>query len=150
MITGDGGLGGFFAGILGSVGQFLEQMGAAVLAYAITMEAFKKAFTNPFAAIAAGVALMIVGGVVRNLAAKIDTKGFAYGGIVEGTSYSGDLVPARVNSGEMILNQAQQANLFAMANGVGGGDGGEIVLRVKGTDLVGALSNYTRKRNNTR
>lgn len=42
---------------------------------------------------------------------------FATGGIVPGSSYSGDRLTARVNSGEMILNAAQQARLFALANG---------------------------------
>lgn len=37
---------------------------------------------------------------------------FATGGIVPGTSYSGDKVEALVNSGEMILNTAQQKRLF--------------------------------------
>lgn len=49
---------------------------------------------------------------------------FATGGIVSGTSFTGDKVPALVNSGEMILNQEQQAKLFAMVAGggmVGGG-----------------------------
>ena len=41
---------------------------------------------------------------------------FATGGIVPGTSYSGDKLIARVNSGEMILNRSQQANLYRMAN----------------------------------
>lgn len=41
---------------------------------------------------------------------------FATGGIVPGTSYSGDKVQANVNSGEMILNAQQQANLWKMAN----------------------------------
>ena len=39
------------------------------------------------------------------------------GGIVPGTSYTGDKVVARVNSGEMVLNQKQQATLFKQANG---------------------------------
>lgn len=42
---------------------------------------------------------------------------FATGGIVPGTSYSGDHVTANVNSGEMILNAAQQKQLWQMANG---------------------------------
>ncbi len=42
---------------------------------------------------------------------------FASGGIVPGTSYSGDNVTAKVNSGEMILNAAQQKQLWQMANG---------------------------------
>jgi len=149
MLTGDAGFEGFFAGILGSVGSFLEQKGAAVVAYAITMEAFKMAFSNPFAAIAAGIALMIAGGVVKNLADNMNSEGFANGGIVGGNSYSGDNVSARVNSAEMILNQAQQGQLFAMANGAGGG-GGEVRFEIEGTKLVGVLDRYSRKQNNTR
>ena len=45
---------------------------------------------------------------------------YAVGGVVGGTSYSGDKLTAKVNSGEMILNREQQTNLFKMAN-VGGG-----------------------------
>ena len=42
---------------------------------------------------------------------------FATGGIVGGNQKSGDNVLVRVNSGEMILNAAQQARLFAIADG---------------------------------
>lgn len=42
---------------------------------------------------------------------------FATGGIVGGNQKSGDNILVRVNSGEMILNAAQQARLFAIANG---------------------------------
>jgi hypothetical protein len=51
---------------------------------------------------------------------------FAHGGIVSGNSFSGDRIPALVNSGEMIINTTQQAKLFDLiANGgltsLGGG-----------------------------
>lgn len=49
-------------------------------------------------------------------------KGYATGGIVPGTSYSGDNVQANVNSGEMILNRQQQTELFNLANGGGAGN----------------------------
>ena len=149
MITGDGGLGQFFSGFLSAIGSFLKQMGAAVVAYAITMEAFKKAFTNPFAAIAAGLGLMVAGGVVMNYAQKLQKSKFAAGGIVGGNSYSGDKVPSLLNSGEMVLNQAQQSRLFAMVNGSGGG-GREVVFRIDGQQLVGVLNNHSRKVQNTR
>ena len=54
--------------------------------------------------------------------------GFQDGGIVGGNSFSGDRVPVRVNSGEMILNREQQANLFQQANG--GGGSGENVTNI--------------------
>lgn len=45
-----------------------------------------------------------------------DAGAFEQGGIVGGTSYTGDRLTARVNSREMILTQQQQARLFEMAN----------------------------------
>jgi hypothetical protein len=52
--------------------------------------------------------------------AKIAGAKFEKGGIVGGSSMTGDMVPARVNSGEMILNRQQQTELFNVANGGGG------------------------------
>lgn len=66
---------------------------------------------------------------------------FSGGGIVGGTSYTGDRLTARVNSGEMILNTAQQGQLFKMLNG-GAGSGGTVV---RGEDLYISLRNYGRR-----
>ena len=55
---------------------------------------------------------------------------FATGGIVPGNSYSGDKVQANVNSGEMILNAQQQANLWKMANSATGGGGAVVNMPV--------------------
>jgi len=41
---------------------------------------------------------------------------FAKGGIIGGGPSSGDKILARVNAGEMILNQGQQSNLFKAIN----------------------------------
>ena len=49
---------------------------------------------------------------------------FENGGIVPGNSYSGDNLLAAVNSDEMILNRAQQNQLFKVANGQSGGANG--------------------------
>ena len=68
---------------------------------------------------------------------------FANGGIVGGSSFTGDRVTANVNSGEMILNRSQQARLFQMANS--GGIGGQVEFHISGTELVGVLNNNTRK-----
>lgn len=71
-----------------------------------------------------GLVLGAVAGQVASIKqAKTILSGdnkFESGGIVGGTSFSGDKVVAHVNSGEMILNREQQTNLFKMAN-VGGG-----------------------------
>ena len=68
----------------------------------------------------AGTAGAVQVGAIQQ--AKPQPPKFAEGGIVPGTSFSGDRVQAQVNSGEMILNQSQQARLFEIAN-QGGGSG---------------------------
>ena len=82
---------------------------------------------------------------------------FAQGGIVGGTSYTGDNVIARVNSGEMILNKAQQNRLWSFINS---GEMGAVrpavnlaqvsgseqryKFEIEGRKLVGVLANETR------
>lgn len=51
------------------------------------------------------------------MASKPKAPSFAKGGIVPGSSYSGDNVTANVNSGEMILTRSQQAGLWRMLSG---------------------------------
>ena len=70
---------------------------------------------------------------------------FDGGGIIGGPSYTGDRLVARVNSGEMILNPAQQRQLFNMANGGGGSDSGVTSAALRGEDLYFALRNYGRR-----
>ncbi|MBR3026878.1 MAG: hypothetical protein IKH58_01965, partial [Bacteroidales bacterium] len=65
-------------------------------------------------AIGAGMVAMMIASIssVKNSMPK-----FATGGIVGGSSTTGDRLLARVNSGEMILNQRQQALLWQLLNG---------------------------------
>ena len=59
----------------------------------------------------------LVGAAIGFIAASFSGIKFASGGIVPGGSFTGDKVPALLNSSEMVLNASQQANLFKMANG---------------------------------
>ena len=74
-------------------------------------------------------------------------KKFAGGGIVGGNSYSGDKILAGLNSGEMVLNKDQQANLFKMLNDgtPTSGNGKEVEFKIRGTELVGVLNNINKK-----
>ena len=76
------------------------------------------------------------------IAAAASLPAFANGGIVGGNSYIGDKVLARVNSGEMILNQKQQKNLFSMLNNGSVNGGGQVKFKIEGKELVGVLKNY--------
>lgn len=73
-----------------------------------------------------GASLFALPIIAAKLAAgitAINAVKFNDGGIVQGTSYTGDKVPALMNSGEMVLNRHQQQNLFDAINSgaVGGG-----------------------------
>lgn len=70
---------------------------------------------------------------------------FAEGGIIGGSSYFGDRLLARVNSGEMILNQKQQRRLYDLTTSGGGATVSLGVSRIQGSDLYLALSNYMKK-----
>ena len=97
-------------------------------------------FPANIAAIAAGIAAVV--------AAFSMISGFATGGIVGGKTTVGDYNLIRANKGEMILSNRQQANLFRLLDsGTSGGSNGNLgiaTVRVKGSDLFLALSNYSK------
>lgn len=73
----------------------------------------------------------------------IKSQKFAQGGIVGGSSYSGDNVIARVNSGELILNMAQQDNVakalstLADMSGLGTSSGAGVNVYLSGASFYG-------------
>ena len=71
-----------------------------------------------------------VGGFIKKL--------FASGGIVagDGAPITGDKVLIRTNPGEMVLNQAQQGNLFKMINSNQNSGSGGIVLNIQGNVIA--------------
>lgn len=74
----------------------------------------------------------VVGVAAAANVAKISGVKFEHGGVVGGSSFTGDSVQARVNSGEMIINRSQQSMLFhQISNGSGGGS----------NDLAAAIDN---------
>ena len=101
----------------------------------------------PFPANIAAIA-SIIATVVGTFASIFSTVGaFAGGGIIQGANTHGDQLLARVNAGEMILNGSQQARLFNLLDGAGavGGAGiGQVSFKIKGSDLYGSLSNYSK------
>ena len=64
-------------------------------------------------------------------------KSFQQGGIVPGTSFSGDRVPALVNSGELILNRAQQGVIARDVQN--SSDNRPIVIQIDGREIARAV-----------
>ena len=119
-------------------GLILSAIGQIVLGFAqATAAESKLGIWGWIAAIASGTAVMI---------STIDQiKGFSQGGIFSGNNVVGDNNIARVNSGEMILTKTQQSNLFRLLdNNTAGGNVSAGTVRVKGSDLYIALSNYSK------
>ena len=93
------------------------------------------------AAAAAGTAAMFS----TISAIKSATAGsYAEGGIVPGNSFSGDNLTANVNSGELILNRAQQNTLAAQLR-QGYSNNMHLTATIKGTDIQLALNNTSRQ-----
>lgn len=70
---------------------------------------------------------------------------FAKGGIVAGSSTQGDRNLVRANAGEMILTKGQQGTLWGMLNGKSGKSSGNVEFKIRGSELVGVLNNYSKK-----
>lgn len=92
---------------------------------------------------------LAVAAIASVLAALATIPKFADGGIVGGSSFFGDNMIARVNSGEMILNQSQQGKLFDMINN--GGSSNHITVdgeaRVSGKAMYITIRNYMKANN---
>lgn len=109
------------AGILASQAQSIAEGALAISAGIAQSQSVP--FPANLAAIATTTATIF--GLITSTASSFaqakqllsnDAGAFEQGGIIGGTSYSGDKLTARVNSREMVLTQEQQANLFRMAN----------------------------------
>lgn len=87
-------------------------------------------------------AALAVAAIASVLAALANIPKYATGGIVGGSSFFGDHMIARVNSGEMILNQSQQGKLFNMIN-----NGGSNHITVDGEARVSGKAMYITIRN---
>lgn len=111
-------------------------------------EAVVKAWTlaPPFNFIMAGMVAATTAAQLGIVGAQQMPK-FASGGIVPGSSLSGDNVLARLNSREMVLNLGQQSRLLAIADGgAGGGPRTTIVIdKVYGSVDQAFLDNLNRE-----
>ena len=123
-----------FGGFLELLANGLTSIGKALIAYGAAMDAFKKAFKNPYAAIAAGIALVAIGVGLKSQITKTsgeDTgvQKFANGGIISGPTMGlmGEY-PGASSNPEVV------APLDKLKDMLGGSGGGTFVLR--GQDLL--------------
>lgn len=95
---------------------------------------------------------ILIGAMLALVAGAFSKVKMAHGGIVPGGSFSGDKVPAMLNSGEMVLNNRQQQNLFrtldgnlASLQGQSNGNGSMVASTVlRGEDIYIAVQRQSR------
>ena len=130
------------AKVIGTIAQAIATI-AQGFAIATSKEA-NKGVWNWSAAIAAGTATML--STIATI--KSVTKGgYAEGGIVPGNSMSGDNVPMSmygINSGELILNRAQQSNIASQLEG-GGVQNLRLSATITGEQIRLALNNNSKR-----
>lgn len=116
---------------MGSIAEMIVQLQALSTAQGVG-SASKLPFPANLAAIATVVATIasVFGSLPK----------FADGGVVGGSSYFGDKLLARVNSGEAILNQRQQVRALSLMEGGNVRVSGDV--RLNGKDIYISLRNY--------
>jgi hypothetical protein len=124
------------------IGAFIAEGVSAMVSNALK----NAALTGPLAPFVAPAMAAAAAGIARTAFNSL-IPGFADGGIVSGHQTHSDKVLARVNSGEMILNQGQQGNLFKMLDGGGFGGGGTFKFIIEGNTLV-AIQDKMEYKNN--
>ena len=160
------------ASVMGSVSSMTEEGAAAWITYGAnvisavaaaipaisTLFAAKTAEAGASAAASAAqvpvVGWLLAGAAVASVLAAVATlPSFSGGGIFDGNSTVGDMNLARVNAGEMILNNRQQKNLFNLLNGNGTlskDKTGNVTFKIQGKELVGVLNNYNNQKSKVR
>ena len=133
-------------GVIAKTGAVMAAIGQCILGFA--QASAQAASLGPWGWLA------FVGAGLGTLASMISAiQGFSNGGIIGGATTSGDMQLARVNAGEMILNNSQQARLFDLLDGgasmIGYGNR-KVEFKISGQNLVGTLKNYNNKMSKVR
>lgn len=135
---------------IAAIGEMIAKVSALMMA-----EGAASVMDLPFPANMAALASVIA--AITSVIAAVQstaTQSFADGGIFQGKTTIGDYNFARVNAGEMILNNRQQQHLFKLLNNptisTSSTDGGNVTFTIHGSDLQGTLNNYNKRVNRVR
>lgn len=124
-------MGAWMLGTVGQIADMIVQLQSLATARAVA-EGAKVPFPGNLAAMATVVA------TIASIFSSLPK--FAGGGVVGGSSYFGDKLLARVNSGEAILTQKQQARALSLMSGGDVRVTGD--LRLGGKEIYIVLRNY--------
>jgi uncharacterized protein YeeX (DUF496 family) len=135
-LQGTASIGDFFKGIFNQLGASMKELGKFFIQTGVQIKVIKQfLIKNPALAIAGGLALVALGGLIQ---ARTNTPGFATGGTAPGGSILvGERGPEIITAprGATITPNAQTNAMLSGANG------GTVVFRIQGRELVGVLNN---------
>lgn len=136
IFSGDAGAKSFLDGLLIMLADFAVRLGKIIIGIGLATEALKKAFSNPFVAITAGIALVALGTMAKNMLSggEGSPARMKDGGIVP-SGFPNDTYPAFLSSGETVIPSPKKLP----TGGMGGNVNISGEFRVKGTDLVMVL-----------
>ena len=147
--SGNAKIGQVFGSLVSMLADVAIQIGKTAIQIGVGMLAVQASFSNPLSAIAAGVALVAIGSVMKGLASQFSGGGgataFAKGGIVSGPTLGliGEYSGARSNP-EVVAPLNKLQGMLAQSGGQNVNVGGE--FRIQGQDLVVALQRADRNR----
>lgn len=130
---------GFIKGLVQTITKLIAMMLSASISQAIAGATASGTATGPAAIFTTPA--FIATAVAGVLAAFAAIPKFETGGVVGGSSFYGDKILARVNSGELILNQEQQKKLYNELSSSGTNINVSVtgVLRGEGRSLIGVI-----------
>ena len=121
--------------LLRAVGQIATNLGQQAIAIGTAMLAIKSAFSNPFAAIAAGIALVALGSYI-NSSVSNTTSGVGSGS----SGSSGSSRGSNIGTNAGGTSNVSSGSSFGSSSSFGSGSG-NVVFEIQGTKLVGVLNN---------
>lgn len=92
-----------------------------------------------------GAAAAITASMVAMIAEIHNATGYAHGGVIEGTSFSGDNQWARVNAGETILNRAQAGVIASALQDSGRDSGYSSAPYATGETIILGVNNHLKR-----
>jgi hypothetical protein len=128
---------------MAAVGRISGSIASLIGTYLSLKAAALKAGVANAAALPPPYNIVMIASVVAAVASAMSTvASFAQGGIVGGADFR-DGISARVSSGEMIINEADQRRLFDTIHSGGGGGGGNSYI--SGEQIVTVVNAYGRR-----
>lgn len=138
----------YIGGIAGAVAQAIPAIGTLIAAQKAQANANAESAISGAASSVSSIPfvgpMLAVAAAASVLAAIMNTPNFAEGGFVPGHNYM-DGITARVSSGEMIMNEADQKKLYNAIHSGNLGGGGSSKAIVTGEQIVTVVNNYGKR-----